>query len=655
MLLRLLFIVCFLLSFIPKGEAQLQAVGEAVNLDDSSKLAASQQKIYDLFTFPNVNQSPFFFDKQTLQKIVKFSKDQREEDLYPLLYPYVSNFGIENFFKDNQLLWQLARLEEKRGDTLTAISLYKLVLKHYREGINLSLVKEQLDQLPNDRKDDYVPLKYYYELVEYRKEIDTLHPPQGVYINMGDVINSPSGDYGPALSAANDMMVFTSKRNKLKLGLSERENEDLMISINESGYWMQAKPLEQVNTPFNEGSATISPDGTELVFARCGSPDGIGSCDLYVSKRQEDGNWGPAENLGKQVNSLHWDSHPSFSHKGDTLFFASDRTGGFGLSDIFFSTRSAQGSWTSPKNMGPVVNTRGSEVSPFYHPGHHVLYFSSNGHLLNFGEFDIYKAYRVRGIWNEPKNIGPLVNGTGSEFYFTIDYASQNLYYARSVEDNMANLDIYSFPLPMEAQPLATTNLRGKLLNEETGKPFSGGIVSIIDLDNGIEVAPKFLRPDGSFEFQLINNNNYLIVIQGDEFFRLEEIFFLDGDKEINRKVASISSRLKFESMKFDNGKAELKTSMFADLDKMIDFLLDNPDFSLKIEGHTDSDGDPKLNQDLSQRRADAIKAYLVEFGQLNSSRIQAIGHGSAKPIVEEKTEADKQLNRRVEFNIIRE
>jgi outer membrane protein OmpA-like peptidoglycan-associated protein len=202
---------------------------------------------------------------------------------------------------------------------------------------------------------------------------------------------------------------------------------------------------------------------------------------------------------------------------------------------------------------------------------------------------------------------------------------------------------------------LATTNLRGKLLNEETGKPFSGGIVSIIDLDNGIEVAPKFLRPDGSFEFQLINNNNYLIVIQGDEFFRLEEIFFLDGDKEINRKVASISSRLKFESMKFDNGKADLKTAMFADLDKIIDFLLDNPDFSLKIEGHTDSDGDPKLNQDLSQRRADAIKAYLVEFGQLDSSRIQAIGHGSAKPIVEEKTEADKQLNRRVEFNIVRE
>jgi outer membrane protein OmpA-like peptidoglycan-associated protein len=305
--------------------------------------------------------------------------------------------------------------------------------------------------------------------------------------------------------------------------------------------------------------------------------------------------------------------------------------------------------------MGPVINTRGSEVSPFFHPGHEVLYFSSNGHLLNFGEFDIYKSYRVAEIWDEPKNIGPLVNGQGSEFYFTIDYESNNLYYARSVEDKMGNLDLYSFPLPMAAQPLATTKLRGKLLNKNTGEPFTSGIVSIIDLDNGIEVAPKFLRPDGTFEFQLINNNNYLIVIQGDEFFRLEEIFFLDGDKEINRQVASISQRLRFESMKFDNGKAELKTSMFADLDKIIDFLLDNPDFSLKIDGHTDADGDPAKNLKLSEDRANAIKEYLVEFGNLDAARITATGYGSTRPIVEEKTEKDKQMNRRVEFHISKE
>ncbi|WPP49548.1 OmpA family protein [Catalinimonas niigatensis] len=653
MIIRILF--CFLLLpfFLQKAHCQLRAVSESINLEDSSQLA-EQKRIQTLISFPNVSRIPYYTDKQALQAIKKYSNAKNEAALYPVLYDYVSKFGIENFFKDNMLLWQLAALEEARGDTLAAIQLYKLVLKHYQEGVELGLVQDQMKKLLLENKDDFVPLKYYYELVEFRKEIDTLRPPQGVYINMGNEINSNAGDYGPALSPDNSLLLFTSKRNTIRQGLKERENEDLMFSRNESGYWMPAEPLTPVNSPYNEGSATISPKGNQLVFTRCGAPDGVGSCDLYISDMQEDGSWGTARNLGKSVNSLYWDSHPSFSHTGDTLFFASDRTGGFGMTDIYFTHKTVGGAWSAPKNMGPVINTRSSEVSPFYHPGHHVFYFSSNGHLLNFGEFDIYKSHRLEHIWGEPKNIGPLVNGQGSEFYFTIDAQSKNLYYARSVENKMANLDLYSFPLPMEAQPLATTQLKGSLRNEETGKPFSNGIVSIIDLDNGVEVAPKFLRSDGSFEFQLINNNNYLIVIQGDEFFRLEEIFFLDGDKEFHRKVASVSSRLKFENMKFDNGKAELKTSMFADLDKIIDFLLDNPDFTLKIEGHTDSDGDPQLNLDLSQRRADAIKSYLVEFGKLDPSRIEAIGYGSAKPIVEEKTEQDKQLNRRVEFNIVR-
>lgn len=634
------------------ASAQLKSVAEGLIAQDSSQL--QQTKVLKLFSFPNINRIPYYEDRQMLKKIVRYTKNQDSEKLYEELFPYVQNFGIENFYKNNQLIWQLAQLEAERGDTLTALRLYKLVLKHYREGLNLSLIREQFKKLPLENAEDFVPLNYYYELVEYRKEIDTLRPPQATYLNMGDVINSPSGDYGPALSATGDLLVFTSKRNKIKMGLKERENEDLMISRNESGYWMQAESLAQINTPFNEGSATMSPDGAYLVFARCGSPEGVGSCDLYISQLSDDGQWTKAENLGSAVNSIYWDSHPSFSHTGDTIYFASDRTGGFGLSDIYFTHKDGKGGWTSPQNMGPVVNTKGSEVSPFYHPGHEVLYFSSNGHLLNFGEFDIYKSYRMGQIWDEPKNIGPLVNGQGSEFYFTIDYESKNLYYARSEEDKMANLDLYSFPLPMGAQPLAKTRLRGRLIDQDTGDPFSSGIVSIIDLDNGIEVAPKFLRADGTFEFQLINNNNYLIVIQGDEFFRLEEIFFLDGDKEMNREAASISQRLKFESMQFDNGNATLKTSMFADLDKIIDFLLDNPEFRLKIDGHTDTDGDPELNLKLSENRANAIKEYLVGFGKLDPERIEATGYGSSRPIVEEKTEADKQINRRVEFNIVR-
>ena len=247
-----------------------------------------------------------------------------------------------------------------------------------------------------------------------------------------------------------------------------------------------------------------------------------GECDLYVATLTKDSVWSDIKNLGPEVNSPAWDSQPSLSHHGDTLFFASDRLGGFGLADIYFSVKDAKGNWQKALNAGPVINTRNSEVSPFVHHTYNVLYFSSNGHPLNFGGFDIYKSSRMGSSWGEPKNVGPLVNGAGDEYYFTIDSKSHDLYYARSSETDLKNLDIYSFPVPMEARPDATAHLKGTLKSNGNGKPLTG-IVSVIDLEQGIEVAPRFLREDGTFDFSLINNRKYLLIIQGDEFFRMKK------------------------------------------------------------------------------------------------------------------------------------
>jgi outer membrane protein OmpA-like peptidoglycan-associated protein len=304
-------------------------------------------------------------------------------------------------------------------------------------------------------------------------------------------------------------------------------------------------------------------------------------------------------------------------------------------------------------NAGPIINTVNSEVSPFFHHSFNVLYFSSNGHPLNFGEFDIYKSNWSKTGWGEPKNTGPLVNGGGSEYYFTIDSKSENLYYARSTPEDLKNLDLHSFPVPMEAQPNAITTLKGTLMTPE-GKPEKG-IVSVIDLDQGVEVAPKFIREDGTFDFNLINKRNYLLIIQGDEFFRIEEVFFMEGDREINKVAEPIESKLAFQSLEFENGKANILPAMHDDLDKLANFLIDHPRFKLKISGHTDSDGKEEFNLRLSQERADAIKKYLSTEFPIAAARITAIGYGSAKPIVKEVTDDHKQLNRRVEFEIIKE
>lgn len=607
----------------------------------------------DIFSFPNLSAKTFYRNDDKLKRIKQLEASGAEEQLYKELRAYVKNFAVGNFGSNTDMLWKLAKLSQTYGSPGEAVLLYKLVLKHHRQNLNTRQVQAEFDTLTKNQKDYYVPLQEYYELVEYRKEIDTLRPPHGVLLKMENWVNSEKADYGPTIGNLDYVLLFTSKRNSHFANSEKKYDEDLFFTKREGDQWGEAQQFKTINTQYNEGSACLSKDGKKLYFARCNSPDSHGNCDLFEAELKPDSTWGNVKNLGLNINTPAWDSHPSLSHSGDTLFFASDRLGGFGMSDIYYAVKNSKGEWQKAQNVGAIINTHGSEVSPFFHHRFNVLYFSSNGQPLNFGDFDIYKSYKTNNVWGEPKNIGPLVNGKGSEYYFTIDSKSSRLYYARSEEEDRANLDLHSFPVPMEAQPEAVTNLKGSLTDSQTKKPLKG-IVSIIDLDHGVEVAPKYLRPDGTFDFQLINKRNYLLIIQGEDFFRIEEIFFMDGDHEIHKETEPIESKIAFETLEFENGKADILPAMHHDLDRLANFLIDHPRLKVNISGHTDSQGKEDSNLRLSQARADAIKAYLIYQFKIDASRIEAHGYGSSRPIVKEEHDDHRKLNRRVEFEISR-
>lgn len=607
--------------------------------------------------FTNIDKEPVFINSRLQKKVEKLDRERKWEELYPVLNEYVSKFGTQNFAHQTYYIWRLAKLTEIFASPEKAKPLYAMVLKHHRKGLDIPSILARYDSLDKNKKEYYVPLEYYYELVDFRRQIDTLIPPRGVLTSMGEMVNSDHEDYAPMVSKNDSVLIFTSKRNSVNTGINKYINEDIFVTTLKNDRWDQAEMFKMVNSRYNEGSGYLCKDGKTLFFSRCESPDGFGNCDIYVTNFQGDTIWTEPKNLGELVNSPGWDSHPTLNSTEDTLYFASDRKGGFGLSDLYYSTKGSKGKWTKARNLGPIINTRNNEVSPFYHWEHDVLYFSSNGHLLNFGDYDIYKSYKAgrENNWSEPINIGPLVNGMGTEFYFSIDQGSNYIFYARSEEESMKNLDLYSFPLPMAGQPLATTRFSGKI-SLVTGKVPKNAIVSIIDLDEGIEVAPKFARDDGTFEFDLINQRNYLLVVQGDDFFRLEELFFLDGETQYEGVVERVASKIEFSTLEFENGSAEILPSMYADLKKVIDFLIDNPSFKLNISGHTDSSGNAILNLKLSQQRADAIKRYIIDEAFISPQRIFAIGYGSEQPIVkEEETDEDKRINRRVEFEIYRD
>ena len=602
--------------------------------------------------FVNVNKYPFFEDKKALRAIAKAEKRRQYHQARLLLEDYVAKFGPTNFARNTDLIWHLGQLLQRDSQTVKAKAYYRLALKHSRA--DTKRIQLYYDSLEQKETPLYVPLKTYYDLVEYRKNLNTFHPPKGVYTSMGDAINSKSPDYGPALAGNDSLLIFSSKR--VRRGLTGVVDEELYTSHREGENWTDAEPLPKpINSPNNDGSACLSKDGRTIFFARCECASCRGNCDLYTATKGKDGKWSTPKSLGLLVNSPGWDSQPTLSQGEDTLYFASDRLGGFGLSDIYYTRKLRNGQWSPAENIGPVINTRENEVSPFYHPLYHVLYFSSRGQLLNFGDFDIYKTYRVGGRWQEPRNIGPLVNGKGSEYYFTIDRESKNLYYARSEAQEINNRDLYSVPLPMEAQPLATTKVEGTLIDSVSSKPLKG-IVSIIDTDNGIEVAIKFIRPDGTFDFELIEGSHYAMLIQSNDFFSVEKQFALKGDTVMTLLTNSINYKLPliFKNLEFEQGKATVLSNMHTTLDRISLFLVDHPTFRLSISGHTDTSGDPDVNEKLSQDRAEEIRRYIERKGKLAPNRIESFGYGSSKPLKDELTDADAKVNRRVEFRLLK-
>ncbi|NJN42163.1 MAG: hypothetical protein HC811_08025 [Flammeovirgaceae bacterium] len=404
-----------------------------------------------------MNKIDFYQNESKLKTIQQLDKSGNKETLYIALREYVSNFGIENFRKNVPMLWQLAELSRTYGQEGESRILFKLAIRHHQQGVDISNLLKVYDSIETDKKEYYVPLDFYYQLVDYRKEIDTLRPPHAVLLNMGMEVNSTEEDYGPSIGLNDDVLLFTSKRNQHFHGMERVFDEDLFYTRYEYGAWSKAEEFRNINSTFNEGSACLSLDGKQLFFSRCMTPESIGHCDIYQSTLQADSTWSVPVNLGANVNSPVWDSHPSLTHSGDTLFFASSRAGGFGMSDIYFSVKDKEGNWQKAMNAGPVINTVQSEVSPFFHHTYDVLYFSSDGHPLNFGKFDIYKSYYTPDGWSEPLNIGPLVNGPGSEYYFTIEGQSKNLYYSRSEQEDLKNMDLFSFPVPMGAKPDAVT------------------------------------------------------------------------------------------------------------------------------------------------------------------------------------------------------
>lgn len=477
---------------------------------------------------------------------------------------------------------------------------------------------------------------------------------------LSDTVNAFVMQYFPVLTADQQQLIFTRR-----LGGGGNDDEDLVVSRKTpNGRWSEPQSISpNINSQLNEGTCTISADGRKLIFTSCIGRQGFGSCDLYESIRVGD-QWAKPRNLGPNVNSSEWESQPSLSADGRTLYFVSDRRGGLGRRDIWISHLDDAGQWTRAKNLGKPINTPYDEISPFIHVNNRVLYFASNG-LVGFGGYDIFFSEKseVDGSWSEPKNMGSPINNHEDQFSLFITSDGEKGYYSHEeVRDAGYTVSrIFEISIPEDQRIRYRSNyVKGIVRDKESREPLAAAIELINLKTENTESLVSSDSVTGSYLIVLTEGAEYALYVNKEDYLfkslnfnyseqRDYEPIVLDIDLERARE----GRRAILENIFFDVDKYDLQEKSLTELRKILRFLQENPGVRVEISGHTDNTGSASYNVQLSEKRAAAVNSYLVSQG-ISAGRLIPKGYGSQQPIADNDSEEGRQKNRRIEFKIIK-
>jgi len=479
-------------------------------------------------------------------------------------------------------------------------------------------------------------------------------------LSVGDSVNTELDEYWPSVTGDGMELCFTREVRRASAYGRDRQ-EDFYISkwVNDS-YWGLARNAgAPLNTAGNEGAQSISSDGRSMYFTACDRNDGQGRCDIYYSTF--DGTrWAPGMNLGQPVNSAYWESQPSISPNGRMLFFVSNRPGGFGGMDIWYSILGEDGKWSKPVNPGKIINTSGDEFSPFIYFNSKTLYFSSNGRE-SFGGFDIFTTIMSRdSSWTDPVNLGPAVNTPADETGLIIESSGKRAFFS-SIREKSKGKDIFYIDLPEAIRPEPVSYLKGKVIDKANGKPLNAKF-ELTDLTNRSRVIASATDNQGGFFVCLPSGYSYGLNVTADGYMIYSENFdFEEGytSAEPYRKTIGLNRVRKGEFMRmynvfYNTDSWELLEESMPELEKLLEFLTINNTVVVEIGGHTDSDGSEEHNQLLSERRANSVREYLIKKG-IKPERLFSHGYGEGSPVADNETPAGKKLNRRTEITVLSE
>jgi outer membrane protein OmpA-like peptidoglycan-associated protein len=456
-------------------------------------------------------------------------------------------------------------------------------------------------------------------------------------------INSGSDDFGSTFTNNARVMYFTSER--------ESDNDARQKIFISTGLDDPQELSSLMNGGRNNGAVTLTPDGQYMIFAAFNRAENIGRTDLYSAERVR-GEWTNIKNLGPNVNSSDWDSQPTLSSDGTTLYFASDRAGGQGGTDIYVSRRDGNG-WGKATNIGAIINSTFNEMTPTIAPDNSTFYFSSNRPAL--GGFDIYSSSFKNGNFSRPVAFEEPINSSADEYFYTALPNSTTAYFSSNRSGGSGALDLYT-AVPNPVPPAPVRIVTGIVRDAQTSGAL-GSTIYVTDLRTGKRVAE--LHSDdmtGEYFVTLTSGRKYSITSSKSGYLFYSEQFEVPeagagNEVKYDINLSPISSGRTRLLVFFDFDKSDLKEESQGELERIVEFLQANPAVKVEIGGHTDDQGAADYNDKLSADRANAVKTYLVKNG-IPTNRITTKGYGKRQPLVESKDEAARAQNRRVEMVI---
>ncbi|AYB31742.1 OmpA family protein [Chryseolinea soli] len=543
----------------------------------------------------------------------------------------------------------------------------------------------------------------------------TSNPGNFSIVNIGREINSEFEDYAPVLNENEDEIVFTTRRREDNLNQNvfddNKPYEDIFTSKKVNGAWAYAKNIGPiVNTPYHDSNLALSADGSTLFIFK-----DEGGGDIFYCERQPTGEFSEPVALPGIINSSFEEKSITISKDEKTLYFSSNRPGGFGGLDIYRATKDSKGEWTNVKNMGPKINTDLDDDGPFIDYDLVTLYFSSKGRK-GMGGFDVFKStFDLKtNEWSEPENLGYPINTPDDDIYFVASKDGKRAYYSSVREDGMGYTDIYSITIPeglkntdnvtskkpIDLPPVdtaATASVKpdvtptdpkpddnkkppvvvvAKVPEKKDVVPIKY-VVTVVKADDKTPLEPKIrlvgakdnvivaMTPKGGgvYEFSVTSAKpkDYRLSVEQEGYVFVNQNLRIEGatskEKTINKTIEMrklvVGTFSILRNLYFDFDKASFKTDSYTELNKLEAMLNQNPGMVVEIGGHTDAVGTKEYNQNLSQRRAQAVKDYLVKKG-IDTRRVKPVGYGKSKPLASNDDEEDgRELNRRVEFKVL--